>query len=445
MTDIPMDGLIAHFPMNGDLFDQVSGRTAENSGIKFVPDSQFGQVAVFNGASRAAFEMTEVPDGDFSILLMLRTTANNSEKDAFSFGSDGELHAAAISFFGSNFAIERGSGAFHSTAAVADGAWHLCAATVSGITLTMYVDGQQVQMIYTGSPFDFSSGTVAIGSWIYPGYYYNGLACHAMIYNRTLNASEITGIHETLIATATPPSAPAVLSPILLVPSSTAPATGTRGVLFGNLFLPLSHTSGMPTEGLVFHASLAGPANTAETGQTLTQEGNVYYTMKNGVPCARFGGDWSKIGFPDAGLPAGNAPRTLACHYRTITGAPDNMICVEYGTNEEGHLCNLFAYPNSQRIEVGRRDATVISDAQSANLEEWSLIAATFDGSTATLYYNGQAIKSSPFSFNTELNRGYIGYRDDYGQLTGYIAGVRIYNRALSASEIATLATEFRR
>ena len=440
MPDIPIDGLIAHFPMNGDLFDQVSGRTANNSGIKFVPDSQFGQVAVFDGASRAAFEMTEVPDGDFSILLMLQTTANNSEKDAFSFGSDGEFHAAAISFFGSNFAIERSSGAFHSTATVVDGAWHLCAATVSGITLTMYVDGQQVQMIYTGSPFDFSDGTVAIGSWIYPGYYYNGLACHAMIYNRALGASEIAAIHEAL--TAVTPSS----SGILLAPASTAPAAGMPGVLFGNLFVPLAPTDpAMPAGGLVFHATLAAASETAETGQALTVGGDVSFMTLDGVPCARFGGGEAYIGFPDTGLPAGNAARTLVCWYHAAADAQGDMICVEYGNNSGDLMSNLFVYPDSRKIEVGRRGATVTSDAGSANLDGWSLVAAAFDGSVATLHHNAQAIKSGSFSFNTELSRGYIGYREDYGQLTGYIAGVRIYSRVLSASEIATLAMEYRR
>lgn len=234
---------------------------------------------------------------------------------------------------------------------------------------------------------------------------------------------------------------------ILLAPASTAPASGTPGVLFGNLFVPLGMTGApaMPSAGLVFHASLAAASETAETRQALTVGGDVSFVTLDGVPCARFGGGEAYIHFPDTGLPAGNAARTLVCWYHAAADAQGDMICVEYGSNTGELLSNLFVYPDSRQIEVGRRGATVTSDAGSANLDGWSLVAATFDGSVATLYHNAHAIKSGSFSFNTQLSRGYIGYREDYGQLTGYIAGVRIYSRALSASEIATLAMEYRR
>lgn len=74
----------------------------------------------------------------------------------------------------------------------------MCTATVAGTTLKLYVDGQPAKTVNTGSAFNFDSGAIAIGSWIYSGYYYTGEACHAIIYNRDLTEAEVAKIYNAL-------------------------------------------------------------------------------------------------------------------------------------------------------------------------------------------------------------------------------------------------------
>jgi hypothetical protein len=69
----------------------------------------------------------------------------------------------------------------------------------------------------------------------------------------------------------------------------------------------------------------------------------------------------------------------------------------------------------------------------------WSHLAATYDGATVRLYVNGVQVASRAQTGNiaTSSNPLQIGGDTDYGQyFSGIIDDVRVYNRALSASEI---------
>jgi hypothetical protein len=80
---------------------------------------------------------------------------------------------------------------------------------------------------------------------------------------------------------------------------------------------------------------------------------------------------------------------------------------------------------------------------------QWVHIAATFDGTTAILYFNGEQVASGPFSLGGGTTAGLtIGNNNDPNawpdspeSLYGYLDEVRIYNRALTADEIAYMAS----
>ena len=72
----------------------------------------------------------------------------------------------------------------------------------------------------------------------------------------------------------------------------------------------------------------------------------------------------------------------------------------------------------------------------------WNLVATVFDGTTDTMYLNGVAVGSCAMPLLDTIQPTYglaIGNRGgDYG-FTGFLSDARIYNRALSASEISAL------
>ena len=78
----------------------------------------------------------------------------------------------------------------------------------------------------------------------------------------------------------------------------------------------------------------------------------------------------------------------------------------------------------------------------SVSPDEWTHLLATYDGSTVTTYLNGSQANSGSASFSADLSEVGIGAR--FGDTTtvvadGRIDDVRIYNRALTSSEVTDI------
>ncbi|MES1180248.1 MAG: LamG domain-containing protein [Verrucomicrobiota bacterium] len=105
----------------------------------------------------------------------------------------------------------------------------------------------------------------------------------------------------------------------------------------------------------------------------------------------------------------------------------------------------LFTWGTSSQRQVGfltYADAAILTSAQYINAGEWSYIVATYDGTNKNLYINGVLDTSAAASciFNNSGNLT-IGENSGNGldNYAGLIDNVRIYNRALSPTEVAQL------
>jgi phosphodiesterase/alkaline phosphatase D-like protein len=98
------------------------------------------------------------------------------------------------------------------------------------------------------------------------------------------------------------------------------------------------------------------------------------------------------------------------------------------------------------RLKAGGVTTTLIADTGDIPLNQWSHVTATYDGSTMRLYLNGEEVgstaKSGEISTNPNVNVRIGSNPSGYGPWNGHIDDVRIYSRALSASEIRELATQ---
>jgi hypothetical protein len=105
----------------------------------------------------------------------------------------------------------------------------------------------------------------------------------------------------------------------------------------------------------------------------------------------------------------------------------------------------LFTWGTSNQRQIGfltYADATILTSAQYINAGDWAYITATFDGTNKNLYVNGVLdasvaascifTNSGPLTIGQNANNG----QDNY---VGLINGVRLYNRALSSSEVSQL------
>jgi hypothetical protein len=138
-------------------------------------------------------------------------------------------------------------------------------------------------------------------------------------------------------------------------------------------------------------------------------------------------------------------------------GQPQGLICKRDGWSADG-LMFMFEMDTPDSAEtrgsIGLRqysgaNTDIYSEAHVMDqfIGRWAHVAAAFDGTTARLYLNGSEIASGPFSFAEGTTAGMtIGnnnsgsWPDCPGVFNGDMDEVRIYNRALTAAQIAYLA-----
>jgi len=146
----------------------------------------------------------------------------------------------------------------------------------------------------------------------------------------------------------------------------------------------------------------------------------------------------------DASLPSGNAPRTISAWIKptALPGLNLSGVIANYGTTVTDHAfgISLINISGTQYIRFfGWGDD--FDTAQTLPTTSWTQITGVFDGTTAYMYANGVLLGSSNrASWNTVLNHFEIGRNIGVGDyFNGAIDDVRVYNRALSANEVAQL------
>jgi|GEM_PF-6007859 len=149
----------------------------------------------------------------------------------------------------------------------------------------------------------------------------------------------------------------------------------------------------------------------------------------NDVRILMFATNSSALILPVRGLPTGSCPRSLIVIVRQNQMTQSRIL--EYGRSApREHFLFCVAYiPNAYMLS-GYEFDIAYTDAKP---EKWYALAATYDGNNLTLYANGAAVQSREGNLNTyPSERIAIGSGFD-----GSIAGVKIWNRELSADEVA--------
>jgi len=148
------------------------------------------------------------------------------------------------------------------------------------------------------------------------------------------------------------------------------------------------------------------------------------------------GGDYIDLGNP-ATLPSGTSPRTMCVWAKPTTVDSNFRWAVAYGT--AGSSQAMFIGLNSATLYVGgySNDITV-SNFWTAGV--WKHICLAYDGTTATVYINGAYNTSAAKTWNLAQNTAYIGRQVSGSEYwIGAIDEVRIYNRSLSAQQVAAI------
>lgn len=205
----------------------------------------------------------------------------------------------------------------------------------------------------------------------------------------------------------------------------------------------------------VFYAPLSAASDTAETGQTLTTDGSITYQTFNGIACAYFNGSGTRIYSSSFSTISGSQPSTMSFWvYVTGKGGSNwDAMFMMFGTWSNSRAVATLSYSaeHCKRIRAQAQDGESVDYVPSSEsiLDKWYHVTYVVDESYEYLYINGDLVGTSTNNSIDTISDGYPvvmgGSERDVSDrnLIGYLAGCRIYNRALTQEEITALASEF--
>ena len=184
-----------------------------------------------------------------------------------------------------------------------------------------------------------------------------------------------------------------------------------------------------------------GPGTTYDAGFSGTCQGELpeYTSMYAGS---------GSISVPAPMMPSGQAPRTIIAWINPSSEGSNSGIFYYGGANcnPDGAVFGLIIN-NGYLFLWGSCDD--VSSSIQIPLDTWSFVAVNYTGSTATFFYNGDAV-GNPFSYtsyacdSSDCTNSYIGGANGWwgGQFSGEIANIQVYNASLSANDIHKLYLE---
>lgn len=290
------------------------------------------------------------------------------------------------------------------------GTWTHLATTYDGVTQRLFVNGVQVASREQSGDITVSGGVLRIGgNGSFAGEFFEGLIDEVRVYNRALDASEIAADMNG---------------------GSTGPAPTPPPV--------------DPTEGLVlrfdFDEASGDAVDSSAVGHIGAISGAVRVAGVRGG-ALQFDGtnDWVTVAdAPSLDLSTG---MTLEAWVKpsVLSAWMTVMLKESLGGLAYGLYANDDAARPAGYLNAGAGDQALASPPQ-LPAGEWKHVALTYDGTTMRLYVDGVEIAARAQTGGIIATDGAlrIGGNASWGEFfTGVIDEVRVYNRALSAAEIA--------
>ena len=198
--------------------------------------------------------------------------------------------------------------------------------------------------------------------------------------------------------------------------------------------------NGIPTSNLLFYMPLSEHIDKAPTGQRLQYDMNtITYSTVDDIPCGYFANSriqtqetytWNEVTLSGFMKPTGGNAASGCVHI----GADSSNQMLKFGAHENSWFVSTYGGGNGVDV-FGEEDIT----------DRMHHVAVTLDSNKfMVIYLDGVKVHEVQTSVNLPSSNIIIG-NDSVVQFMyyGYLAAPRVYNRALTADEIQTLATEF--
>jgi hypothetical protein len=403
--------LVAAYSFNegsGTTVTDASGNnnTGTISGATWTTAGKFGGALVFNGTSAKV----TIPNTSLLQLTTAMTleawvkpsTVTAAWRDVIYKGNDNYFLEATST----NNSWPAGGGTFNGsyadmfgTAALAVNTWTHLAVTYDGATLRLYVNGVQVSSRAQTGNLVTSSNPLQIGGDSIYGSYFQGTIDEVRIYNQALSPSEIQADMQT----------PVVNRPVAAYSFNAGSGTS------------VADSSGNGNMGTI-------------SGATWTTAGKFGGALV-------FNGTNAKVTIPNTSLLQLTTAMTLEAWVKPskVTSVWRDVIY----KGDDNYFLEASSTNNSRPAGGGTFNGSYADMFGTAALavNTWTHLAVTYDGATLRLYVNGVQVSSRAQTGNlvTSTNPLQIGGNSIYGSyFQGTIDEVRVYNRALSPSEIQT-------
>jgi hypothetical protein len=304
-----------------------------------------------------------------------------------------------------------------------DGKWHHVMCIYDGANISIYVDGAPsgTPGALTGSlnntSYPFCIGTDSNATTCVAGSSLNGLIDDVRIYNRALSANEITALYNSASTKFNKPN-----------------TNLTNGLIGHWTFDGKDMTPNVrDISGQGNHATISGQSATTtaigKIGQALGFDGSNDYVdipdIIEGLSQVTFS-TWVKV----------NDVSGTTLYIVEQSGASSDPIQIDYAAGTGG---NVNKYKCSIQTDLPASTNTALNTPQYFD-KDWHHIVCTYDGSNVRLYIDGaftgtaNAITGNLVSTTNNLVIG-----ADSGTWNGSLDDFRIYNRALTATEIQAL------
>lgn len=201
--------------------------------------------------------------------------------------------------------------------------------------------------------------------------------------------------------------------------------------------------SGIPTDGLIRYAPMSAAASDDDLGYGLQVGGSPSFAVDSGIGCAEMTDSF--IGYQNA--PTDLSAYTLSIWMKRLTGGA--FITFSGGSYGPGGNEIWINYNDTGLISISNgaaEDADII--ITDTTYTGWQHIAVVWTGSAFRLYIDGSQYGSdtqTEYYTSWSTLYPYINslQRATFVKGTGKYAAFRLYDRVLSAFEIAALAAEF--
>ena len=293
--------------------------------------------------------------------------------------------------------------------------WYHITLTGRPNSYKLYINSQREGNIYNGAVSFTSTNTLRIGQ-IVGAFFLAGRIGMVQIFNSEMSESEVKNHYaETSIRYTT------FEKPV-------------RGLIFDvNVSNPFSYNGASNNTG-------ANLSDISGNGYVGTLSNAPSYNVQNGIKSLSFNGSNNYITYPTAGLPYGASARTVSVWINATGDAPGSYRwAISYGTALNSQSCFVGIQLGTQLV-IGGYNAFHDLTGPNISLNTWYHVASVYDGTTAYMYINGYLYTSAAKTWNTVQGNFQLGRQTNTLEYWhGKIGEAQIYNRALSATEIAAL------